>query len=228
MIEGQRFSFLNRENLRRLAYMFLLRKEEPWLIAAVASHMDPALARELLQLFPPDWQRKIALMSLTNRFLTPEELSEIDNEVRENVDFIVEGMERLSGELLDTDHSTRYNIITYLRNEKPEIYAELRKHYLVFEDLAMVPDRDMQIILRELRTEPLARALLGAPPALLNHVFSNMSTGAGALLRETMAYLTGLDSFAVDEARFTALELITHLENEGRIAPRAQYVRRVV
>ncbi len=228
MNETRPFHYLTEDNITRLAYMFILRKEEPWVIAVVATYMNPELARKLLLSLPAELQSKVGLMGLTIRTLTREQLTAIDEHVKANVDFIVDGMERLGGELERADFETRYNIVTYLKTKKPEIYEELRRHYPTFEDLAAISDRDMQSIVRNLRTEHLARALQKAPPGLINHFFSNMSAGAAVLLKESMSYLERLGDVEIDRARFELLDVVGGLERAGRIAPRGKYVRRAL
>ena len=79
-----------------------------------------------------------------------------------------------------------------------EHWAELERQGkpfgLVFDDIARFNDRDMQVIVRELKTEVMARALHNAPPEVVQKFFSNMSVGAASLL--TIAFLLVLGPLA--------------------------------
>jgi tetratricopeptide (TPR) repeat protein len=214
------FAYINEENIKRLVYLFILRKEEPWVIATVLSYLRPDYARMVLTSLPLEMQAKLALEALTVRQVTREQVQAIDADVKENVDFVVGGMERLTAMLNEADTATRNNILNYLRNEKPLIFEKVRKHLLLFEDVVNFPDREMQTVVRELKTEAMARALQNAPPEIVNKFLSNMSAGAAALLKESMEYAKDLTPAQIDEERAKIMEVVKVLEKEGKISVR--------
>lgn len=214
------FSYITEENAKRLAYLFILRKEEPWVIAVVASYLKPELARTMLTSLPVELQAKVAIEALTLRQVTREQVIAIDADVKENVDFVVGGMERLTSMLDEADTATRNNILTYLKNEKPLIYEAVRRNILTFEDIANFPDREMQVVVRELKTEAMAKALQGCSPEIVNKFFANMSAGAASLLKESMEYSSGLTPGQIEEERVKILEVVKALEKEGKITVR--------
>ena len=214
------FAYINEENIKRLVYMFMLRKEEPWVMAVVISYLRSDYARMVLASLPIEMQAKLALAALTVRQVTREQVVAIDNEVKESVDFVVGGLERLTSMLDEADPITRNNVLNYLKNEKPVIYERVRKFILSFEDIANFPDREMQTVVRELKTESMARALQNAPPEVINKFFANMSTGAASLLKESMEYSKGLTVSQIEEERGKIMDQIKVLEKEGKIAVR--------
>ena len=214
------FAYINEENIKRLVYMFLLRKEEPWVIAVVASYLRPEYARAVLTSLPIELQAKVALEALTVRQLSREQVLAIDAEVKENVDFVVGGMERLTQLLEEADMTTRNNILNYLKNEKPTLYERVRKFVLTFDDVTRFPDREMQIIVRELKPEIMARALQNSAPEVVNKFLSNMSSGAAALLKEAIEYAANTTTAQIDEERAKILDEIRKLEREGTISVR--------
>jgi tetratricopeptide (TPR) repeat protein len=214
------FAYINEENVKRLAYMFVLRREEPWIVAVVGSYLKSSLARQMLTLLPVEFQARVAVEALTVRQVTREQVLAIDADVKENVDFVVGGMERLTTLLDEADTTTRNNVLNYLKNEKPMVYEHVRRYILVFEDFARFTDRDMQIIVRELKTEVMARALTRAAPEVVQKFFANMSVGASSLLKESMEYVGNLTDIQVDEERAKIMDLVKTLEKEGKIKVR--------
>ena len=214
------FSYINEENIKRLVYMFILRKEESWVIATVVSYLRPDYARMVLTSLPVDMQAKLAMEALTVRQVTREQVNAIDADIKENVDFVVGGMERLTNMLDQADMTTRNNILNYLKNEKPLVYEKVRKHLLVFEDVVGFPDREMQALVRELKTESMAKALQNASPEIVDKFLTNMSTGAASLLKESMEYSKGLTPAQIEEERGQIIEQIKVLEKDGKIAVR--------
>lgn len=211
------FTYITEENFKRLANLFLVRQDEPWLVAVVLSYLKPEIARATLTLLPVELQAKIAIEALKIRQVTREQLMAIDADVKESVDFVVGGMERLTQMLDEADTLTRANILEYLKNEKPDVYQRVRKFILTFDDVVTFPDRDMQTIVRELKTESMARALQGAAPDVVNKFLSNMSAGASSLLKESIEYASGLTSAQIEEERSKIMDVVKVLEKEGKV-----------
>jgi tetratricopeptide (TPR) repeat protein len=211
------FTYITEENFKRLANLFLVRQDEPWLVTVVLSYLKPEIARATLTLLPVELQAKIAIEALKIRQVTREQLMAIDADIKESVDFVVGGMERLTQMLDEADTLTRANILEYLKNEKPDVYARVRKFILTFEDAVTFPDRDMQTIVRELKTEAMAKALQGAAPDVVNKFLSNMSAGAASLLKESIEYATGLTPSQIEEERSKIMDVVKVLEKEGKV-----------
>lgn len=215
------FTYITEENFKRLGNLFLARSDEPWLIAVVLSYLKPDIARATLTSLPLELQAKVAVEALKIRQLTREQLMAIDADIKESVDFVVGGMERLTQLLDEADTQTRANILDYLKNEKPEVYQRVRKFILTFDDAVTFPDRDMQTIVRELKTESMAKALQGAAPEVVNKFLSNMSAGAASLLKESIEYAAGLTPAQIEEERSKIMDVVKVLEKEGKINVRS-------
>ena len=211
------FTYITEENFKRLANLFLVRQDEAWLVAVVLSYLKPDIGRATLTALPIEMQAKIAVEALKIRQVTREQLMAIDADIKESVDFVVGGMERLTQLLDEADTLTRANILQYLKNEKPEVYQRVRKFILTFEDVVTFPDRDMQTIVRELKTEAMAKALQGAAPDVVTKFLSSMSTGAASLLKESIEYAQGLTTGQVEEERSKIMDVIKVLEKEGKV-----------
>ncbi len=211
------FTYITEENFKRLANLFLVRGDEPWLVAVVLTYLKPEIARATLTSLPVEMQAKVAVEALKIRQVTREQLMAIDADIKESVDFVVGGMERLTQLLDEADTLTRTNILQYLKNEKPDVYQRVRKMILTFDDVVTFQDRDMQTIVRELKTEAMAKALQGVAPDVVNKFMTNMSTGAASLLKESIEYAQGLTPAQVEEERSKIMDVIKVLEKEGKI-----------
>ena len=214
------FTYLTAENLKRLIYLFLLRKEDPWVIAIVLSYMKPELARQALSMLPVEMQSKVALEALTVRQATREQIEAIDKDIRESVDFVMGGIERMIKMLEEADPVIKRNILEYLKTQKPDIFEKIKKAVLMFEDLPGYSDKDLQTIIRNVGNEDIARALSKADPQVVNKFFSNMSQGAVNAIKEIMEYSGELSPAQIDEAQTKTLDAVKKLEAEGKITAR--------
>jgi len=212
------FYYIDEENLKRLIY--LIRKEPPEVIALVVSYLKPEFVKEILTSLPPELQAKVAVHMATIKQMSEDEVKAIDQDIKEKIDFLVGGIDSLLKVLDDVDRQTRDNILEYLKNERPSLYDKIRRFILTFDDIPTIPDQAMQLIVRELKTESLARALKNASPDVTNKFFSNMSQGAVALLKEEMEYGPPLSDDQIEEERKRILDTVKGLEQSGRISIR--------
>jgi tetratricopeptide (TPR) repeat protein len=209
------FKYVTEENLKRLAY--LIRKEEPWIIALVLSYLKPEFAKEVLGSMPPELQARVAVETATIRQTSLEQVMSIDEYIKKKIDFVLGGLENLLKIMDEADKTTRETILEYLKNEKPQLYERVREEVILFEDLLKFPDTAIQVIVREVGTESLARALKGASPDYMNKFFINMSAGAAALLKESMDYGRPLTPEQIDDERKKLMDVISKAEREGKI-----------
>jgi flagellar motor switch protein FliG len=220
------FQYVSEQNIKGLAY--LLRKEEPWIVALVLSYLKPEFAKEIFASFPPEVQARVAVETATIRQTSLEQVMSIDEYVKKKIDFVLGGVDNLIKILNETDKSTRENILDYLKNEKPVLYERVREEVILFEDVLKFPDAAIQVIVREIGTEQLARALKDASPDYINKFLINMSAGAAALLKESMDYGRPLTPEQIEEERKKLMDIITKLERENKISVRKKAKRGIL
>jgi len=210
------FSYINDENVKQL--VFLLRHEEPWIVAMVLSYLSSEHALKVLQALPASLQAKVALETAMFRQTSLEQVMAIDQDIKEKIDFVVGGLEKLVGILESSDRFARDNILEYLKNEKPGLYEKVRERILLFEDIVKFPKMVMQTVVRELKTESLAKALREASPELQQKFFENMSQGAVTLLKEEMEYGPPVTPDQIEEERRIIVDFIKKQEADGKIS----------
>ena len=209
------FQYVDDENLRRLIY--LISKEPPSTIAIVISYLKPEYVREVLVSLPENLQAEVALELATAREIPQEEVMRIDNDIKRKIDFLVGGIDQLLKVIEKIDRQTRENILEYLKNEKPDLYEKVRKHIFLFEDILNIPDQALQVVIRELKIENIARALRNSPQEIVNKFFSNMSAGAVSLVKEEMEFGRPLTPEQIEEERDNIVATVKKLESEGKI-----------
>ena len=212
------FEYINEENLKRLLGVF--RKEPPQVIALVLSYLKPELVRQIYAELPVDLQVRVAAESSAVRQSTEEQVRMVDENIHAKIDFVVGGVDNLIRILEEVDFKIRDNILEYLMNHKPQIYEKVRASILLFDDFAHFPDLAIQTILRELKTDQLAKALRNASPEMTNKFFSNMSQGGAALLKEEMEFGRPITEDSIEQERQMILNKVKELEKGGKITIR--------
>lgn len=212
------FTYINEENLKKLVYLFLIRKEDPWIIAIVLNYLKPELSKQVFAMLPLELQSKVAIESLKVKQATREQIEAIDKDIKESVEFVMGGVENLAKILEEADSQTRKNILEYLKNQKPDIYEKIKGVILTFDDILSFTDKDVQTIIRSVPNEVLAKAIKNASPQILDKFLKNMSGGAQNAIKEIMEYIGDLNQQQIDEAQMKIVEIIKTLEAEGKIS----------
>jgi flagellar motor switch protein FliG len=209
------FEYINDDNLKRLVY--LIKREPPETISLVVSYLKPEYVKELLNALEPELQAKVATEMATIRSLNMDDVKAVDNYIKEKIEFLIGGLYHLLNVLDKVDPLTQANIFEYLKNEKPDLYEMVRKFVLMFDDVPNFPDQAMQVIIRELKTQDMARALRNASPEIMNKFLANMSTNAAAILKEEMEYGRPLTDAEVEDSRKQLMDVVKKLEDESKI-----------
>jgi flagellar motor switch protein FliG len=87
----------------------------------------------------------------------------------------------------------------------------------VFEDLKKIPDKDFQLVLREVATDVLVLALKGADKTLQEKVVRNMSTRAAEIFAEDMEGLGPVKVTEVEAAQKEILLATKQLADSDKI-----------
>ncbi len=210
------FKYINDVNVKQLAY--LLVHEEPWIVALVLSYLSAEHGYKVMESLPADLQARVALETAMYRQTSLDQVHAINEDIKEKIDFVVGGLDKLITILESSDRQARDNILEHLRNEKPAIYDRVRESILMFDDIAGFPRVAMQTLVRELKSEQLGKALRGTSPELQQKFFENMSQGAVSLLKEEMDYGRPVTDEQIEEERRKIIDLIKTMEREGKLA----------
>ncbi len=127
------------------------------------------------------------------------------------------GIKAAADMVKNLDGPARERILAGVAAKDPRIAEEIRKNMFVFEDLLVLPDKEMQVFLREIPHAMLATALRTASGALKAAVFRGLSARARQMLREEMEALGKRRRFEVEAAQAEILAIARRLEGEGKI-----------
>ena len=98
----------------------------------------------------------------------------------------VGGLDVLVNLLKKSSRMTEKTIIEALEDNEPELAEQVKKRMFVFENVALLDDKSIQRILREVEVKDLSLALKATPENVKDSILRNMSTRASAMLREDM------------------------------------------
>ena len=225
-IQVKPFRFL--KNVATPVLVNVLQLEHPQTVALVLSHIDVKKSSDILSQLPNHMRTDIAKRIATMERINPEILKEVDDVLQKklsdfNEDYTQSGGIEVAANILNlTDRATEKSILENLESIDPEIAEEVKKNMFVFDDLVILDDRAIQIFLREVDNDTLARALKSSSEEVKEKIFSNVSSRAREILQEDINFMGPVRLSDVNEAQQKILAIIKRLENEGEII-RARY-----
>ena len=200
-----------------------LQGEHPQTIALVLAFIPPSTAASVLKNLSVDLQidvsHRIATMERTNPVVVQDVAAMLENRMVSLIgDLSQPGGVDVMVELLNhVDRSTERTILQTLEAENPDLAEEIRRRMFLFEDFAMVQDRFIQRILREVEQEDLVLALKGASDGISQLFYRNMSQRMAEVVREDLVYLGAVRLRDVEAAQQRIVALARRLEEEGEI-----------
>jgi flagellar motor switch protein FliG len=126
-------------------------------------------------------------------------------------------VERTASVLANLSRGDARQLIEEVKREQPEQGLALQSRLFTFESLLNADDRGVQEMLREVEAKRVALALKGAPEAIANKFFSNLSERAATMLKDEMEFLGQLRPEEQIDARRELVELALKLEADGRL-----------
>ncbi|MEP5765391.1 MAG: flagellar motor switch protein FliG [Halieaceae bacterium] len=202
----------------------MIKEEHPQIQAIVTSYLPPELAALVLAEMPEEAFLEIVVRMASLDSVDPMALSELNQSLQQQVDGVVskqsaaiEGVKTVANILNAMDRDLEEKVIEGIRTIDEELADKVQEQMYVFEDLLKIPDRDFQVVLRELATDRLALAMKGAEEELKDKVFRNMSSRAADIFKDDMETLGPVKLSDVEEAQKEILEIIQRLSEGGEI-----------
>ncbi len=119
-------------------------------------------------------------------------------------------MRNLSTELRD-------NLVKGISAQNADVAKNLLDMMVVWEDLPLVDERNLQAALRNVDARKLALALLGADAGITNKVRSNISERARAMIEEETQLMKKPKAEEIEEARETIVQYLRQLNATGEL-----------
>jgi flagellar motor switch protein FliG len=203
----------------------MINQEHPQIIALVLAHLEPDQAAEVIGYLPPRVRSDAVMRIATLDGVQPHALSELDSIMERQVSgntrklksSVVGGL-KAAAEILNAMESTRESeVIAAIRSQDEALGGRIEELMFVFEDLADVDDRSMQVLLREVPSGTLVTALKGAEPAIREKIFSNMSKRAADMMRDDLEVKGPVRLSEVDAAQKEVLATARKLADAGQL-----------
>ena len=200
------------------------RTEHPQTIALILAHLSAEQAAQILDNFSPEMQYEITRRMATLKSV-PHELLDVIAKTLENeiVVGVTTGQEiggvRMIAEVLNKmGRASESAIMQAMEDAEPDLAAAIRNLMFTFDDIVRLDDRSLQEILREVKSEDLARAMKLVDEGMREKFYKNMSKRGAEMLKEDIELMPPTRLSEVEASQRTIIDIAKRLETEGRIA----------
>ncbi|GAA5234010.1 flagellar motor switch protein FliG [Verticiella sediminum] len=201
----------------------LVRDEHPQIIATILVHLERDRAAEVLTMLDERLCNDVVMRIATFGGVQPaalQELTEVLNEV-----FSGQGAKRsrmggvrTAAEIINMMNTSQEEaVIGSLRERDTDLAQKIIDEMFVFENLADVEDRGIQLLLKEIDNDALIVALKGAPEPLREKFLRNMSNRAAQMLREDLEGMGPVRLSQVEGEQKKILQAARRLAETGQI-----------
>jgi len=202
----------------------VIRYEHPQIQAIVVAYLDPDQAGEVLSHFDHKVRLDIVLRVSSLNTVQPAALKELNlilekqfsgstNTTRASLG----GVKRAADIMNYLDSSIEGQLMDAIRDVDEDLSSQIEDLMFVFDNLAEVDDRGIQVLLREVSSDVLVMALKGADDGIKEKVFKNMSKRAGELLRDDLEAKGPVRVSDVENAQKEILTIARRMAEAGEI-----------
>lgn len=209
------FGFIREDHLANLA--ILLSRETPEKAAVVLGYLPPEWISRILERLDQTMQSEVASSLATTRQLLPEQVEDIEQDLKRRLDYLVGGPERIIAVYESLEPDAQRRMLDSLRESRPELAEELRNRTMLFEDLEKLEPSALKSLLREIDLQTLVLALRGVADSLKQRVLEHMSEGKAQIVREELELSEGNGGRATVDAQRKVVMIAKRLEREGQI-----------
>ena len=199
-------------------------KEHPQTISLILSQLDVNQAAGVLNGLSEKLQADVALRIAQMENISPPVLRDLEESLAGELEAIMSGQVTEIGgpkavaEILNhTGRTTEKSVLERLDAHDPELAEHVRNKMFVFDDIAQLTDREIQMILREVDSHDLAIALKGANEELKERVFANVSDRVGQMMKEEMDFAGPIRLSDVEEIQLKVVQTVRQLEEAGQV-----------
>ncbi|WP_313304374.1 flagellar motor switch protein FliG, partial [Stutzerimonas balearica] len=202
----------------------VIRYEHPQIQAIVVAYLDPDQAGEVLSHFDHKVRLDIILRVSSLNTVQPAALKELNLILEKQFSgntstsrASLGGVKRAADIMNYLDSSIEGQLMDSIREVDEDLSGQIEDLMFVFDNLADIDDRGIQVLLREVSSDVLVMALKGADEAIKEKIFKNMSKRAGELLRDDLEAKGPVRVSDVENAQKEILTIARRMAEAGEI-----------
>ncbi|MGL5255970.1 MAG: flagellar motor switch protein FliG [Proteocatella sp.] len=216
------FDYLRRTDIKSL--YSVLQYERPQIIALVLAYVDSTKAAQVIASLPEDKRVAVVERIAKMESASPEAIKVVEAQLKNKfssvmtTDFAkVGGIDYIAEVMNNMDRSNEKFIFDEMGKKDQDLTDEIKKKMFVFEDIAGMDGRAIQIFVRECDIKDLVLAIKGTTEEVAKLIFANMSVRMAENIKDELEITTNVRLKEVEEAQQKIVAVIRKLDEEGAI-----------
>ncbi len=190
--------------------------EDPANVALVAGHLVQEVQSEFLKKLPPAFASEVILNMSKIRFVEPEVITTLKDELERRLSGAVGGIEGTLNAIERVNLRAKRGMLAELGQKHPELAAEVRSRILLPDDLALLAEKDLSLMVSAVKIEEWSSALFELPEAVRQKIRSQMAEKTWQMIEQSMSYGTP-SAEKTEGAMERIMRKMAELIKEGRI-----------
>ena len=202
----------------------MMASEDPANVALVAAHLQPQVRGEFLRMLSPDAASEVISHMAKVRFVEPEIINTIKEELERRLSGALGGVQQVIEMLERVNLRAKKAMLEKLAARDAETARIVRSRIFLTEDLSLLSEKDISVVISNVKIETLASALWELPQALKDTIKKQMADKTWQMVEQTMKY--GAPSHDTSEKAVEELvDSVLKLIRDGRIVNPLEIVR---
>lgn len=213
--EKKPFSFITEAQLNDLIY--LCRKERPEAIAITVSYLSPFIAARVIGSLEKGIQSKVIQELSQIKERPPELVQALEKKVKERIDYLVGGEDRLQQIVNCSDTSLQKDMLETLKVSNPSFAERIRKLMFSFEDIIHLDGNTIQMLIRNINPAIFAQVLKSMPEDFQKNIFKALSEGLSERIQQEIELGKPLTPKRIEQEKQVIVQLVKNFEQQGLI-----------
>ena len=199
-------------------------KEHPQTIALFLSQLDACQAAGVLNGLSSELRADVSYRIAHMESVSPQTLRGLEDDLVCDLQRVLSGQvtevggpKAVAAILNRAGRSTEEDVLERLGKQDSELAEDVRNQMFVFDDIAKLTDREIQVILRAVDSKDLAVSLKGACEELKERVFANLSEEVGDKIKEEMEFAAPIRMSDVEEVQLNIVKMVRQLDKDGEV-----------
>jgi hypothetical protein len=212
------FEFIHDGNIED--FIFLLKNEtiNPEYLAIILSYVEPHLSAQILAELEIEIKTKVTEHLLNQRLGNKELIERLESKLKSALECFVGGDKKTQDILDKINGAEKKELLTQLEATNQSVYQKVRQMVVLFEDLQLLSDDEIQLIVSDINLDQLAAALVSIDQPLYQHFYTNLAESAKGMLQQYLDLKKeNITQKEIQDAQEAILKHVKSLASQGKI-----------
>mgnify|MGYP001067206491 CR=1 FL=1 len=197
------------------ALVNLMKKEDPSNVAIIVDHLRDDIKAEFLKRLPENFVSDIILSLAQIRFIDRDTIMQIKEELETRLSGVVGGVDTALKLMNNLGWIEKSRYLKHIESKQPEVYREIRKHFVMFDDLKTLAERDFSILISQTSVDDWANVFNIIDEEFKEKLKGEFSQTALKIIEEKSKDV--ISNEKIENSISKIMSVVDNLINEGRI-----------